>query len=58
MERTLSNGTEGFEPGLLRGEWDELASASPGPHSAVTSESFAVEVKSETIAITHPGKFG
>ena len=48
----------GFESGLLTREPDGFASPSRGLHSAMTSEGFAAEVKSETIAITHPGKFG
>jgi hypothetical protein len=58
MERTLSSGTEGSNPACSRGEPDGFASPSRGLHSAVTSEGFAAEVKSGTIAITHPGNSG
>jgi hypothetical protein len=48
----------GFESGLLARRVRRARIAFARPALAVTSESFAAEIKCETIAITPPGKFG
>src|SRR6516164_5203576 len=53
-----ATGDRGFESIFLPRRVGRTRIAFAQLHSVATSESFAAEVKSETIAITHPGKFG